>query len=442
MSRVETCDLCIVGAGPAGLSAAAAAKEKAPGISVLVLDRMERAGNKIYATGNGRCNLTNLRMESGCYFSDSAEDPLSFLGGIREKEVCAFFARLGVSLVEKNGYVYPATEQAASIALPLVHRAEDLGAKICTGVRVTGIEKTKDGHFLLHAEAQRREKKGKEKCSEALTVRAGAVLLACGGIVSRAFGDEGDGAGLAERLGHRITPCFPALTFLATSAPGTKVLAGARVEGACTLFADGKKIAASEGEIQFTEGALSGIPFFQISHAAGRALSSGARVEAEVNFLPKLSPDPEALLSRRLALVPPHRTAADLFTGILNSRAASFLLRKHGIAEEKKLRGLSQEDLLPVFQDLFACSFPVTGLGPADRAQVTAGGVFLSEADPDTLASLRCRGLFLAGEVLDIDGICGGYNLTFAFSSGLRAGEAAAAFLAQPESKPERERLS
>ncbi|MGN1023658.1 MAG: NAD(P)/FAD-dependent oxidoreductase, partial [Lachnospiraceae bacterium] len=280
--------LAIVGAGPAGLCAAIAAKEADPDCGVLLLDRMQRAGNKIYATGNGRCNLTNLHQAPEDYFSDSAEDPFSYLGGIGDREVCAFVEDLGVRLYDRDGYVYPKTNQASSIALPLVHRAEDLGAKILTGSRVTGIQR--DGRtFLLRA-------KEEQKGGESLEIHATCLLLSCGGLVSRSFGDEGDGAKLAASLGHRIIPLFPALTYLATSAPGMKVLAGVRANGACALYADGKLIRKSEGEIQFTEGALSGIPFFQLSHAAGRALAAGKKVEASVCFLPGEKLSPEALL--------------------------------------------------------------------------------------------------------------------------------------------------
>lgn len=420
MSTITT-QLAIVGAGPAGLCAAIAAKEQDPDCEVLVLDRMPRAGNKIYATGNGRCNLTNLHQTPDCYHSDSAKDPFSYLGGIGAREVFSFVEGLGVRLYDRDGYVYPKTNQASSVALPLVHRAEDCGAKIQTGVRVTGIRREGRGFCLL----AREEKKG----GESLEIHALSLLLSCGGMVSRAFGDEGDGAKLAASLGHQIIPLLPALTYLATSAPGMKVLAGVRANGACALYADGKPVGKSEGEIQFTEGALSGIPFFQLSHAAGRALAAGKKVEASVCFLPDEKKTPEELLLERLALVPANRTAADLLLGLVSSKAASFLLRGHGIADEKKLRGLTGKDLLPVFAGLFDCRFPVTGLGPAEHAQVSAGGVDLREVDVKTLASKRVPGLYFAGEILDLDGICGGYNLTFAFSSGLRAGRAAAQFL-------------
>lgn len=412
-------DICIIGAGPAGLLAAIAAGKEDPGLRILLLDKKDRAGNKIYATGNGRCNLTNKKQTPECYHSDSCPSPVDFLPAGAEEKICSFFEEGGVLLHDRDGYVYPATDQAATIALFLVHRAEDSGVRILTGTTAVGTAR-RGPFFVTDAES------GKVK--EKLKIQSRALVLAAGGMVSKAFGDTGDGYRFAQSLGHHIVAPIPALTYLSTSTPGMKVLSGTRCHGKITLKEGGRTLGSETGELQFTDGALSGIPAFQLSRIAGRCLEKKRSISAEINFIPSLSISPEELLDKRLSLVPAGRTAADLFLGLAGSRVTSFLLRSHGIADEKKIRGLSRADLLPVFRDLFSCTFPVTGTGSFEKAQATAGGIRLDEVSRDTMESRITPGLFPAGEVLDLDGICGGYNLTFAFTSGWTAGRHAAQY--------------
>lgn len=428
--KMITTDIVIIGGGAAGLMAAAGAGKS--GAGAFLLEALDECAKKIHVTGNGRCNLTNLYMEEDCFFTGGKEGVLERLSGFGHRELMAYFEEAGVLLHDRNGYVYPRTDQAAVIARCLVRKAK---GRILTGQRVLPSEITfpeaPGAPFLIE--------------TKDAAIRCRALVLATGGRCGKAFGCRGDGYQIAEKAGHTVRTAVPALTPLLTDLPYLSIAAGVRAGGAIRLYRSGRLAASAEGEIQLLSDAVSGIPAFQVSREASYAVLNKETCSAVIDFLPEVSSEEwEKIRTERLSsagysagspspesLFMTGGTVADLTDGLVHPKIASMAARSLGLVDEKKLRNLSKEqkELLPKLLDLLR-EFPVPVRGTAgfEKAQVTAGGIPLDETDIH-FGSVKCPGLFLAGELLDVDGLCGGYNLTWAMCSGYLAGAAAGAFV-------------
>ncbi|SDZ81192.1 hypothetical protein SAMN02745687_00579 [Lachnospiraceae bacterium NK3A20] len=387
--------------------------------AVLVLDAGRKPGAKIYATGNGRCNLTNFVQNETCYYTDGDTDPYLFMQRFGSDALREFFLRMGVRLHDRNGYVYPATDQAGTIVQALLHRLRQLKIPVLSDTRVTKLEQLPDGGFAMTA-------------ADGRNFRAERVILAAGGRVSKAFACDGSGYEMARQLGHSLIAQVPALCSLTSPLEDINLMAGVRAEGSLTLTIDGQSIRTETGEIQLTDYGVSGIPAFQVSRIAGRALKAGRKVSAILNFLPEFSDAAfEAYRKRKLESLSGEDCVLDILAGAVNDRIAAFLYQRHHLIAEKKLKKLgSAAEIAALAGELLSeCRrlvIPIDGTNGYDKAQVTAGGIPLDEVDPDTMESKITPGLYLAGEILDVDGICGGYNLTFAMCTGYEAGCAAA----------------
>lgn len=419
--------IIIVGAGASGLVAAIRAAEA--GARVTVLEQKEKAGKKILATGNGHCNFTNDRMDASCYHGN--EFAMHVIRRFDVKKTLAFFSELGIFPHERNGYYYPASEQASAVVSLLLQKASALGVEILTDTKVLEIRKIENNgksSFRILAnravrggETEKNEKAGKSgkksgKRSGACEIRyesrklnADRVILACGGQASPALGSDGSGYELARSLGHRILLPLPALTGIQCEETWFKQLAGIRISARVTILADGKKLAEDTGELQLTDYGISGIPVFQVSRYAAGALAGGKKVQAELTFFPEIGED------ELLAYLQTH--TPEQYTGLYPSKLLAVL------EQMAKGRPWTARQLCDLTRHLRCTCREMNGF---DRAQVTCGGVSLKEVDPDTLESLCCPGLYFAGELLDVDGICGGYNLQWAWSSGWAAGHFAA----------------
>lgn len=404
--------IAVIGGGAAGLLAAAAAGRA--GCRVLLFDSNDRLGRKIYATGNGRCNLTNYRMEDECYNTPVLHLMRQFDG----RALMDYFRDLGVYLHDRDGYVYPRTDQAATIVDALVRNIRMCGnVVIHTGERVTGI-------VPMPASGS----------SPVFRITTGAgsytahrVILAAGGRVSKAFGCHGDGYRLAETFGHSVTTLSPGLVPVMVEDPMLRIMSGVRCLAIVNAYVDGEEVYADAGELQITDTGFSGIPTFQCSRWISQALSGGHRTQIGIDFLPEFLEEQlrEEIMRRQQSANVIY--VSDVFAGLVHSKIGSYIARSNGLADEKKLarlenRGAVIEDLL---LQLGNRRYTVTGTAGYDKAQVTAGGVPLGEVD-ETFQSRFTRGVYLAGELLDVDGICGGYNLTWAMCSGYLAGMHAA----------------
>lgn len=403
--------IAIIGGGASGLAAGITAVRN--GASVAVFEQNDSLGKKILSTGNGRCNLTNLNMGSENYRGDDSEFIQEFLDGFGVSEAMDFFASVGIFTKCRGDYVYPLSDQASTVRDALVMELHRLGADVRKNCHVEEIRKGKKGFLIFCA-------------GEPSLYRADKVILAAGSKASRIAGSDGSGYALAEGLGHHLSPVVPALVQLISDKKCLKRLAGIRITAQVSLYVDGQITAKDTGELQLTDYGISGIPVFQVSRYAAKALNRKQRVMAEIDFAPFLTTEDlmEELLRRQRLW---KRCAAEkLLNTIFPSKLIPVLLSEAGIERQiwgEKLSGKQLGKLAAVCKRFLV---PVSDTKPFSDAQVCAGGVRTDEVCPCTMESKLVKGLYLTGELLDVDGICGGYNLHFAWGSGIRAGRHAA----------------
>lgn len=395
--------IAIIGGGAAGLMAAVTAAEK-PGCRVLLFERQARVGRKLLATGNGRCNLTNVNAGPSHYHGADPDFVRPALKALDVSATLDVFRGLGLLTAPADGAgrVYPMSDSANSVLDVLRFALDRAAVELHAGAPVTAVGRRKTG-FLVETEEGR--------------FPADRVIIACGGCAGAKLGGVSDGYTLLQALGHSRTALHPALTQLNCDSPYPRMLKGVRAAAAVTLRRNGRVIGTNRGEVQFTEKGISGIAVFELS----RLVSTGGKCRAELDVFPDMSAEAlTALLTdqarRRGAL-----SGEELLTGMVHNKLGRVLCRAAEIA------GNACGDLTA--GDIARCAglcktFPleVTGTGGFDSAQVTAGGISTAEFDPETMESRLAPGLFACGEVLDIDGDCGGYNLQWAWSSGHLAG--------------------
>ncbi len=448
-------DIAIIGAGAAGLPAAIAAARKAPGLSVALLERNAEAGRKILATGNGRCNYLNKNAMPADYASgaeaepgacsdkaeskkpyDAAEtkrgvvdcglgpdkasgsDCRDFVAEVFSQEnperLIEFFQGLGIEPAEEeDGRLYPRSRQAASVREALLSGADEAGVKLFTAFHVTSLERDAEG-FLVFAEDGR-------------CISCRRVVLATGGKAGIQYGSSGEGYKMAMALGIPAVKPVPALTML-VCAEEMEPIFGVRAEGRICLLrrdAEGERIvAADRGVIQFAREGISGICCFNLSRYY--RISEGIGYSLQLDFFEEYMQDAlrQLLLKRRDRFF--KRTQDALFLGLLPEKLGLYLLLRQNCAGRRGYcSALTDGDIASLSALAKALPFTVVGSGGWKEAQVTAGGIALGAVDPKSLEALTVPGLYLAGEILDVDGPCGGYNLSWAFASGLVAGRSA-----------------
>lgn len=399
----------VIGGGASGLVAGIAAVRQ--GAEVTILEHMNRMGKKILSTGNGRCNLTNLAMRADCYRCSQKQFPMKVLDRFSVWDTLQFFDELGIVTKNKNGYIYPNSEQASSVLDALRLEAEHSGVKLITGCQVKEMRKTGKGSFLVETDQG--------------AFKSEALILATGSKAAPVTGSDGSGYGFAEGFGHRIIRPLPALVQLRCEGKHFKQLAGIRCEAAVKLVADGRTLAADEGEVQLTDYGISGIPTFQVSRFASVALDDGRHVTAFLDFLPSKSMDETRQFLHKRAESLGYRSCGDFLTGLLNKKLAGVLLKLSGISIETQVSQVPAVNWDRLVKQLKSFEAVVTATNPFEQAQVCCGGVDTRDIRPESLESKLVPGLFLTGELLDVDGICGGYNLQWAWSTGMLAGRCA-----------------
>lgn len=382
----------IIGGGAAGLTAAIAGARL--GATVTVLEASARVGRKILASGNGRCNLTNLSASS-----PTAYNHPEFVGPVLARYDCdavrSFFGDMGLlTQADDEGRVYPSTNFAGSVLDVLRLECEHLGVEVRCGFEVACIAQApRSGEFEVSS-------------TGGDTVCADAVVVTTGG-----------GDSLLGDLGHALVATVPVLGPLKTDAEPIRGLSGVRVKCALAILVDDAPVATERGELLFRDYGVSGIMVFDLS----RYLERGCALS--IDFFPDVSQhDIESIISQRCNALS-WRTAESLFVGMLHDRVARAVLRAAGVSGDTPVREVPQASLVALLKDF---RLSVLGMADARQSQVTRGGASVEDFDPDTLASRRMDGLFAAGEVLDIDGRSGGFNLHWAWASGIVAGESAA----------------
>ena len=409
--------IAVVGGGAAGMMAAIQAAYA--GASVTVYERNDRVGRKILSTGNGKCNFSNEIMDTDCYYGSGVarlDDIYERFGVTETKE---FFRKLGMRIKDKNGYLYPASEQAATVLDVLRYEMERLGIRLCTKCKVIGVRSVakKGGVTRLVVETDPTTCRSQEGDARQ---RYDAVILTCGGKAAPKTGSDGGGLAIAGQLGHRIVPMVPALTALRCGETFWKQVAGVRCEACLTLYVDGAVVSTVHGELQLTEYGISGIPVFQFSRIAAYALRENKCVTVGIDYIPIDKAFWEQRWDRQK-----EQNMEQFVTGIVNKKVGLLLLKLAGIRETETACEIALPRRKKLEALFHAHKVTVLGSNSFDQARVCAGGVDFEEVTAD-LQSVRVPGLFMAGEMLDIDGICGGYNLQWAWSSGAVAGRAAA----------------
>ncbi len=392
----------IVGAGASGLAAAIQAARQ--GASVTILEHTAKPGKKLLSTGNGKCNLTNLMTPDGAYRGGQQEFIKKVLDHVTVEQTLEFFQDLGLVLTDRNGYVYPNSGQAASVLEALLFELDHLGVSIVTDCNVEEIRK--DLSLITS--------KGKKK--------ADAVILAAGSMAAPKTGSDGSGYQLARALGHRIVKPLPALVQLKCREKWYKLAAGVRTEASVTLKIDGKTAAADRGELQFTDYGISGIPVFQISRFAARGINTGRQVTAELDLLPSMDFNSTRQFLSERAKRFSYRPAVEFLNGVLNHKLARILLKEAGISEKGFVKDITNIQIKKLTSALKGLETEILSANSFDQAQVCSGGIDTRDVDSNTMESKLVNGLYLAGEILDVDGICGGYNLQWAWSCGILAG--------------------
>ena len=392
----------VIGGGASGMAAALAAVEK-ENVRVILMERQARVGRKLQATGNGRCNLSNLHAGERGYHGENAEFSGYAIDKFGPEATLDWFKGLGLfTVAEESGRIYPYSDQANSVVDVLRFALEKPNITQKLGFEVEKVKKTEAG-FQVSGGGE--------------TVVCDRLIVACGGLAGTKLGGSMSGYKLLRSLGHRCTKLRPALVQLKSGWGGVVGLKGVRANCRAAIYHDGKLFAESTGELQFTEYGLSGPVIFEISRDVCQ--EKGEWV-CRLDFLPDVAEETlEAELLRRRST---SLSASELLTGILHNRLGRVLTQAAGISAQKRIGELSEKEIGETVRAVKAFEVPLTEPMGMDSAQVTAGGILTKEFDDRTMESRVVPGLYACGEVLDIDGDCGGYNLQWAWSSGRLAG--------------------
>ena len=395
----------IIGAGASGMAAALAAAENKKA-QVVLFERQARVGRKLQATGNGRCNLTNLHANETGYHGEDASFAGHALKRFPVSDTLSWFQKLGLyTVAEPSGRVYPYSDQANSVVDVLRFALEKENIQLRLGFEVLRVRKQENGFLVEGAE---------------MTQFCDKLIVACGGLAGSKLGGSMSGYQILRSLGHKVTRLRPALVQLKSSWNGCVSLKGVRANCRATILRDGMCHAQSTGELQFTEYGLSGPVIFEVSRDVCRERGEWV---CHLDFLPDMEKSQvlELLRSRRDTNLP----TEELLTGILHNRLGRVLTQEADIRSGMKITQLSDEDLLRLADIVKGLEVSLTEPMGMDHAQVTAGGAMTEEFSAGTLESKKVPGLYACGEVLDIDGDCGGFNLQWAWSSGRLAGRSA-----------------
>ena len=392
----------IIGGGASGMAAALAAAENG-NIQVVLMERQARVGKKLSATGNGRCNLTNLHAGERGYHGDNLHFSDYAIGSFGPEKTLAWFRSMGLfTVAEDSGRVYPYSDQANSVVDVLRFALEKPNITVKLGFEVEKVKKTASG-FRVESKEE--------------TVVCDKLIVACGGLAGTKLGGTMSGYKILRALGHKCTKLRPTLVQLKSAWGGVASLKGVRANCHASIYHDGNLFSESTGELQFTEYGLSGPVIFEISRDV---CQEKGQWTCRLDFLPEISRD--VLQEELVRRTGTGLSASELLTGILHNRLGRVLTQAAGISAQRSVSELSDRDMAAVAEAVKEFEVVLTEPLGMDSAQVTAGGIVTADFDEKTMESRMVPGLYACGEVLDVDGDCGGYNLQWAWSSGHLAG--------------------
>lgn len=408
-------EIGIIGGGAAGMMAAITAARA--GGKVTLIEGNDRLGKKLLSTGNGKCNLGNEKLDLEEYYTSQPAFLENCLKRFGTGDTVSFFQGIGLMIKSRNGYLYPACEQAAAVLDVLRYEVAALDIEVIASCRADGIEKN--------------EKTGR------IRIRSGKkdfwfdrVILACGGLAAPRTGSDGSGFLLAGQLGHSLVDTVPALVQLRCREDYFKAVAGVRTDALLKVMYQGRQAAAERGELMLTDYGISGIPVFQLSRVVNYMLLEKKRerapeVEIRIDFLPDYTEERFSRLCEEREGLKGERTVEEFFTGMLHKKLMMLLIKLAGLKPGERIAAADPGKIRQVYRFCRKLSVHATGSNSYDNAQVSAGGVPLQEITGN-LESKKTPGVYFAGEMLDVDGKCGGYNLQWAWCSGYLAGKAAA----------------
>lgn len=399
----------IIGAGASGLIAALEASDGKA--EVTLFERKEKIGQKLLVTGNGRCNFTNLNLSSGFYYTDNPD----FIDNVYEifgnKELISYMMSLGLLVKDKNGYCYPASEQAAGVLDVFRAAIDEKRISVCCDSNVISVKNDYEG-FSVSLENGKKYHFDK-------------VILASGGKSGLKKNDYANGYDMAKELGHTVTRLYPALTQVKCLGINFKAISGVRSDASIEVFDGNQSIMTQSGEVLFTDYGMSGIVTFQISHLIAELLDNGKKVCCRLDFLPGMTLDELQSFFDSKCLIHPEYTVEEMFSGFINKKLCFEIVKMNGLDLSKDAVSYPKEKLSEVLFTMKNTIVSCQGVNGFEHSQVTGGGIPLSEVDSNFQSRIH-KGLFITGELLNVDGLCGGYNLQWAFSSGAIAGRNAA----------------
>lgn len=399
----------IIGGGASGIMAAITAAEHEA--EVILLEKNDRVGKKLLATGNGKCNFTNKSVNDYDYNSQQNNIFYDYISQYNEKQVLAFFTKAGMLVKERNGCYYPRSEQASTVLDILRKKLEENQVRLLTQVCPKSIT-SKSGKFLVDL--------GEKK------LNFDRLILACGSYAGERKRNDFSGYHYAKKLGHTLVPIVPALVQLRAREKEFKSIAGVRCEAEVALYIEGNLVTKEQGELQLTDYGISGIPVFQLSRHAAYGFNENHRVTALIDFLPEYDWNKwQLLVEQKWNACPGSATVEDFFLGFLHKKLNGMFIRLAGLRPGMAVKSYSFDEIWQVCRLFKGWKIHLEGTNPFESAQVCAGGVSMKEVTLQ-LESVKRKGLFFAGEMLDVDGRCGGYNLQWAWTSGYLAGKYAA----------------
>ncbi len=399
-------EIVIIGGGASGLVSAIIAARK--GKKVTILERNNICGKKILVTGNGRCNYFNEDQNIKHYRSNDTELLKEIITKKNQEKVLQFFKEIGIEPKIKNGYYYPFSNQAVSIQNALLTEIKNLDIEIRNEVEVRKIKKQNDKFIIM---------------TDKENIEANKIIISTGSKSAPKTGSDGSGYKICKELGHTVIEPLPALVQLKGKEKYFKEWNGIRADVAINLYEDNKEIVKEVGEIQLTDYGISGICVMNLSGRVARGLYTGKDEYVKINFLSNLNINTVqeciGFIDKRNKSMK-NRTISELLDGIINYKLLNVLLKN---LKNKQWNEISTKDKEKIVESLVELKVNIIGTNSFDKSQVCSGGIPLKEIDINTMESKLVNGLYIIGELLDCDGDCGGYNLTWAWITGIIAGE-------------------
>lgn len=408
MKKMKKCDITVIGGGPAGMFAGIiAGKSAKTPLDILIIERNLSLGRKLLRTGNGKCNITNKNVSPDNYHGGNKKFISNVLSQFSNKDLLDYFGKLGVDFIEENGKYFPATNQAGTILDVLKDELKKYRIETSLNTKVNSVSKNGNKEFVID-------------CSGDRQITCDKLILATGGLAHPQLGSEGDGYYIAKQFGHTLVPALPALVALETKDKSIGDMGGVKTFAEVTAIQNNKLVANAKDEILFTEYGVSGPAVLHISSFIARNLKT-QKTELKINFFPDRS---KLELEKRIYEIwrnNPEKTLIDSLSGMLPKKILNILIDGLKLNINMPCSKVSPATKDRILQTMLSFPIQISGCRPYEDAQVTSGGVCVDEID-NTMESKLVKNLFFAGEIIDVNGDCGGYNLQFAFSTGYIAG--------------------